>query len=145
MTLAKSQNVPIRCILFTADPALCEHNNAVRALNNGVVSQAVLAHGKLSPLGGKRLDLTLVVCLQMNPEGRSLVPKMAFSSFQSRFRTPSTEEGFEDIIRVDFKVRKRHRPGEQPALRKELTPVFCQTLQFTGSLESRKVWSRYWV
>jgi hypothetical protein len=31
--LAKRLNVPIRCVIFTASSDLCEHNNAVRALN----------------------------------------------------------------------------------------------------------------
>lgn len=35
VNLAKKMNVPIRCVLFTASPQLCEHNDAVRALNAG--------------------------------------------------------------------------------------------------------------
>lgn len=34
--LAASHSVPIRCVLFTASPELCEHNDVVRALNSGV-------------------------------------------------------------------------------------------------------------
>jgi predicted kinase len=34
--LAASHSVPIRCVLFTASPELCEHNDVVRALNNDV-------------------------------------------------------------------------------------------------------------
>jgi bifunctional polynucleotide phosphatase/kinase len=40
----------------------------------------------------------------MNPEKRTLLPKMAFSSFASRYRPPRIEEGFQDITTVDFKV-----------------------------------------
>jgi hypothetical protein len=35
IALAKKLKVPIRCILFTAPPRLCEHNDTVRALNVG--------------------------------------------------------------------------------------------------------------
>jgi bifunctional polynucleotide phosphatase/kinase len=35
ITLAKKLNVPIRCTLFTAPMKLCEHNDAVRAMNLG--------------------------------------------------------------------------------------------------------------
>ena len=41
----------------------------------------------------------------MNPELRTMLPKMAFGGFAARYREPNIEEGFEDITRVDFKVR----------------------------------------
>ena len=41
---------------------------------------------------------------QMNPESRKLLPRVAFTSFAARFREPTVKEGFEDIIKVDFKV-----------------------------------------
>jgi hypothetical protein len=34
--LAAKHNVPIRCVLFKAGSEICEHNDAVRALNNAV-------------------------------------------------------------------------------------------------------------
>lgn len=40
----------------------------------------------------------------MNPEKRSMLPHSAFSSFASRFREPQLKEGFDEIIRLDFKV-----------------------------------------
>jgi bifunctional polynucleotide phosphatase/kinase len=36
--LAKELKIPIRCIFFTAAPALCKHNDAVRAANPNLVS-----------------------------------------------------------------------------------------------------------
>ncbi|KZF25768.1 putative DNA 3'-phosphatase Tpp1 [Xylona heveae TC161] len=89
--LAKAKNVPIRCVYFTASARLCEHNDIVRSLN-----------GEL-----------------MNPEKRTLLPKVAFTGFTSRFREPTLEEGFEDIIKVDF--------------------------QFEGNEQQRAIWARYWV
>ncbi|KAK4989687.1 DNA kinase/phosphatase Pnk1 [Elasticomyces elasticus] len=74
--LAKQFDVPIRCILFTAEAKLCEHNDTVRAL------------------GG-----TL-----MNPEGRKMLPRVAFAGFASRYREPTLKEGFQDITKVDFEV-----------------------------------------
>ncbi|KAL2355708.1 polynucleotide kinase 3 phosphatase-domain-containing protein [Cryomyces antarcticus] len=91
INLAKRLDVPIRCILFTADPRLCEHNDTVRALN-----------------------VTL-----MNPEKRTLLPKIAFAGFLSRYREPSLQEGFQDITKVDFK--------------------------FEGSEEQQKVWRKFWI
>lgn len=41
----------------------------------------------------------------MNPESRIMLPKMAFTGFAARYRQPKEEEGFEDITKVDFKVR----------------------------------------
>jgi len=32
IALATEMGIPVRCVLFTASPKLCEHNNAVRAL-----------------------------------------------------------------------------------------------------------------
>ena len=33
-----------------------------------------------------------------------MLPKLAFTSFASRFRAPKLEEGFKEIITVDFQV-----------------------------------------
>lgn len=76
IALAKKLKVPIRCVLFTASPKVCEHNDIVRALNNGTV---------------------------MNPEKRIMLPKVAFTGFLSRYREPKPEEGFQDITKVDFR------------------------------------------
>ena len=74
--LARKKDVPIRCIYFTAPTKLCEHNDTVRALNDGV----------------------------LNPEKRTILPHSAFSGFAARFRTPKIEEGFQDVTEVPFKV-----------------------------------------
>ncbi|KAH7030538.1 polynucleotide kinase 3 phosphatase-domain-containing protein [Macrophomina phaseolina] len=91
VSLAEKHHVPIRCVLFTATAKLCEHNDAVRALNGAA----------------------------LNPEARSMLPKLAFTSFASRYRVPQLKEGFQDITKVDF--------------------------MFEGSEEERKVWSQYWI
>lgn len=71
--------VPIRCVWFRTPPALCEHNDAVRALNRAA---------------------------GLNPEAREALPKLAFNSFTSRFREPrAKEEGFQDIVALDFQFR----------------------------------------
>jgi hypothetical protein len=38
ISLAKEHNVPVRCVYFTAPPALCKHNDTVRAFNESVSS-----------------------------------------------------------------------------------------------------------
>lgn len=43
-------------------------------------------------------------CYQTNPENRTILPKLAFTSFASRFRAPKLEEGFKEIVTVDFEV-----------------------------------------
>ena len=40
----------------------------------------------------------------MNPEKRTMLPKVAFSGFAARYREPKVEEGLEDIIKVLFEV-----------------------------------------
>jgi bifunctional polynucleotide phosphatase/kinase len=42
--------------------------------------------------------------LQMNPEKRTILPSVAFSGFKGRFEEPKVEEGFEDIVKIDFTV-----------------------------------------
>lgn len=88
--LARTHKLPIRCVWFRTPLSLAEHNNAVRALNEA-----------------------------LNPEKRESVPKIAFSSFNSRFRQPRTAEGFEAVVEVDFKFR--------------------------GTKEQYAAWGRYWV
>ncbi|KAF2872513.1 polynucleotide kinase 3 phosphatase-domain-containing protein [Massariosphaeria phaeospora] len=92
IALAKKKNVPIRCVLFTAPAKLCEHNDAVRALNIGS---------------------------DTNPEQRTILPKLAFTGFASRYREPKLSEGFQDIAKVDFR--------------------------FEGTEAQKELWSRYWV
>lgn len=54
-----------------------------------------------------------------NPESRTLLPGIAFGDFGRRFKEPSLSEGFEDIVRVDFRFR--------------------------GSEESKRIWGKYWI
>ncbi|KAK2625111.1 hypothetical protein QTJ16_005480 [Diplocarpon rosae] len=72
--LAAKHSIPIRCVLFTAGSQICEHNDAVRALNRS-----------------------------MNPESRAILPAMAFRGFASRYQRPQVDEGFQDITEVSFK------------------------------------------
>ncbi|PGH27531.1 polynucleotide kinase 3'-phosphatase [Polytolypa hystricis UAMH7299] len=76
--LAKSLDIPIRCVYFTTPPEVCKHNNVVRA-SNQVES--------------------------LNPESRALLPGIAFGDFSRRFREPELSEGFRDITRVDFRFQ----------------------------------------
>ncbi|KAI4288359.1 MAG: hypothetical protein L6R35_002375 [Caloplaca aegaea] len=89
--LAQRFKVPIRCVHFTASTKLCEHNDTVRAIAGG----------------------------QFNPEKRTILPHSAFSSFASRYKRPKMEEGFQDIVPVDF--------------------------QFEGDDDQRKIWAKYWI
>ncbi|RYN81456.1 hypothetical protein AA0120_g10013 [Alternaria tenuissima] len=75
ITLAQKLKVPIRCVLFTATPKLCEHNDTFRALN-------------IRP--------------ETNRESRTILPHAAFSGFASRYREPKLSEGFVDIIKTNF-------------------------------------------
>lgn len=40
----------------------------------------------------------------MNPENRAILPKIAFTTFNSKFRKPTLAEGFQDITEVEFQV-----------------------------------------
>ncbi|KAH7003060.1 polynucleotide kinase 3 phosphatase-domain-containing protein [Fusarium venenatum] len=74
--LAKKFGISIRCVWFKTPLQVCEHNNAVRALNES-----------------------------LNPESRLVLPKMAFTGFASRFKPPNVKEGFQDIVEVPFQFR----------------------------------------
>jgi bifunctional polynucleotide phosphatase/kinase len=74
--IAQKAKVPIRCVWFKTPIQVCEHNDAVRALN-----------------------------ASMNPETREGLPKLAFTGFASRYRPPQVKEGFQDITEVDFVFR----------------------------------------
>ena len=76
--LAHKFAVPIHCVHFPAPARLCQHNDTVRALSAS----------------------------KFNPEKRSILPHSAFTGFQSRFREPKVEEGFGDVIEVEFQVEK---------------------------------------
>lgn len=75
--LARASGVPVRCVWFKASPALCEHNDAVRAANG-----------------------------RLNPDGRDALPRIAFNGFFSRFREPKApDEGFLAVHEIDFVFR----------------------------------------
>ena len=74
--LAQKIGIPIRCVHFTASTKLCEHNDTVRALSTSY----------------------------FNPEKRTILPHSAFVSFAARFKEPKPNEGFQDIVTVEFQV-----------------------------------------
>ena len=61
----------------------------------------------------------LTVEMQLNPESRTSLPKLAFNGYISKFKEPKVDEGFQDIIQVDFKFR--------------------------GTEEEYALWGRYWL
>lgn len=61
----------------------------------------------------------LTLWLSQNPEARQSLPGIAFGDYARRYRAPTLEEGFEDIIPVEF--------------------------QFKGTEEEKKLWGQYWV
>ncbi|KAH0614727.1 uncharacterized protein H6S33_000363 [Morchella sextelata] len=75
----------------SSDEALCMHNAAVRAFGGALV----------------------------NPEGREMLPRIAFAGFKGRFVEPKVEEGFAEVSRVAFR--------------------------WEGGEEERGVWSRFWT
>ncbi|KAI1369017.1 DNA kinase/phosphatase Pnk1 [Xylaria arbuscula] len=74
--LARKHGVPIRCVWFKIPKALCEHNDAVRAMNKS-----------------------------LNPEARTILPPLAFNGYFSRLREPTAKEGFQHILPIEFKFR----------------------------------------
>ena len=94
LDLGAKVGVPVRCVWFTAPSSLCQHNDTVRAL------------------AGEGLD-------GFNPEKRLILPHSAFAGFRSRFKEPDVKEGFQDVVKVEFR--------------------------FQGSEQERKTWSRYWI
>jgi bifunctional polynucleotide phosphatase/kinase len=91
LRLGQEFRIPVRCVHFTATTRLCEHNDCVRALNPE----------------------------SMNPEGRTMLPGVAFRSFRQRYIPPSISEGFQDITQIGF--------------------------QFQGTPEQCKTWRQYWI
>ena len=41
----------------------------------------------------------------MNPEKRTVLPRVAFTSYASRFNKPDVSEGFKDLTEIEFQVR----------------------------------------
>jgi bifunctional polynucleotide phosphatase/kinase len=76
ITLARERGVPARCVWLRSTPEICKHNEAVRSLNNAL----------------------------FNPENRGALPSVAFMGFQSRFKEPKVEEGFQDVVEIPFQV-----------------------------------------
>ncbi|KAL8930154.1 MAG: hypothetical protein Q9208_000771 [Pyrenodesmia sp. 3 TL-2023] len=112
--LARKFQVPIRCVHFTASTRLCQHNDTVRAIAGGAIAGE-----------------------PFNPEKRAILPHSAFSSFASRFKQPKVDEGFQDVVPLQFQVDQSPRKGF-----KLHADVF---VQFQGDVEQRKLWSQFWI
>lgn len=112
--LSQSFELPIRCVFFSAPPKVCEHNNTVRALAGDA----------------------------FNPENRSILPPVAFSSYASRFKKPSMTEGFDDIITLEFQVRYLYIILTLITKGKS-NGWYCW--QFDGDEQQRQIWSKYWI
>ena len=113
LELANKHSVPIRCVLFTASAEICEHNDAVRALNEAVsdpqlLSRLIISQQKsylyLQGTWSQQYVKSYSNLPQMNPEKRSILPSLAFKGFSSRYQRPALSEGFQDITEVAFKV-----------------------------------------
>ena len=98
--LAKKFNRSIRCIYFTASPQLARHNNLVRTL------------------GGYAKVITLFTRPANEQEDRKLLPMSAIYMFANRFQEPTLDEGFEQIIKIDF--------------------------QFRGTPQEQEIWNMWW-
>ncbi|RAL64556.1 hypothetical protein DID88_002030 [Monilinia fructigena] len=81
IALAAKHSVPIRCVHFLAGVQVCEHNDAVRALNE-----------------------------IMNPEKRKILPKLAFTSFTSRYQTTRIDRRVPGYYRSAIQVRGKRSP-----------------------------------
>ena len=97
--LANKFNRNIRCIHFTASSQLAKHNNLVRALG-----------GKAKVLKPKNVT--------DRQEDRKLLPMAAIYSYTQRYEEPTLDEGFTEIIKVDF--------------------------SFVGTEEEKEIWSMWW-
>ncbi|KAL9119120.1 MAG: hypothetical protein Q9187_004323 [Circinaria calcarea] len=121
--LAQRLGLPIRCLYFTAPIKLCEHNDTVRALHDGL----------------------------LNPEKRSILPHSAFSSFSSRFREPQNDEGFQDIMQIAFEViiadshPKSHPPPRWLPPRAGRSGFADNVSQFDGDDGQKREWALYWI
>jgi len=110
--LASSMDIPIRCVLFTSPAKLCEHNDTVRALGSiEVGDDAFTMIGvPYREYTMRQATKTIADQVKVNPESRTMLPKMAFTGFASRYREPSLQEGFQDITKVEFQVRELPSP-----------------------------------
>jgi bifunctional polynucleotide phosphatase/kinase len=66
-----------------------------------------------------QVSFMIANAIKSNPESRERLPEVAFHHFASRFKEPQLEEGFQEIIKVDF--------------------------EFIGSDEAKAAWKKYWV
>jgi bifunctional polynucleotide phosphatase/kinase len=64
----------------------------------------------------ERTAQVLTDALQTNPENRTLLPRMAFTGFASRYRQPTLLEGFTDITTVHFRVSTHQPRGSRSVL-----------------------------
>lgn len=123
VALAKESNIPIRCVHFLASSELCKHNAAARASNKELVRAKTVFSFDYSifPLGDTNTQQLMPLLLSpiQNPESRQTLPGIAFIDYARRYQVPALDEGFADIIPVEFRFR--------------------------GTEDEKKLWSQYWI
>lgn len=126
--VAQAFSIPIRCVLFTASPRLCEHNDVMRAHNSSVSARQ---------------------CCRTNfPRSRMLTranrstQKVERSSPPSLFvASPkvSSSHNLTKAFKISLLFILEYVCQISPISR--LTPL----LQFEGTDAERELWSKYWV
>lgn len=76
-----------------------------------------------------------------------MLPKMAFTGFASRYREPTSDEGFEDITKVNFKVCWRSLRWHKRLARSLQYGSWVTDIprQFNGTEAQKAQWRKYWV
>ncbi|KAI8054119.1 polynucleotide kinase 3 phosphatase-domain-containing protein [Syncephalis plumigaleata] len=94
--LARDHDAKVRCFYFNADVALARHNNIYRAVTEPLElledmnEQAQLASSSSSPITASRQQRV------------SLLPDVAFHTYNARFVKPSIDEGFDEVKLIEF-------------------------------------------
>lgn len=68
----------------------------------------------------------------MNPESRTLLPGIAFADYGKRFEEPNVEEGFQDIVRVDFRFQGKSSDAAAGG-------------DESDEEEKRRIWSQFYI
>ncbi|RKP28137.1 polynucleotide kinase 3 phosphatase-domain-containing protein, partial [Syncephalis pseudoplumigaleata] len=87
--LARDHGAKVRCFYFNADLALARHNNVYRALSEPL---------SLADDDGTAEDAVAAAAVKR----ASLLPDVAFHTYNARFVKPSIDEGFDEVKLIEF-------------------------------------------
>ncbi|XP_016837662.1 uncharacterized protein F21D5.5 isoform X1 [Nasonia vitripennis] len=108
--VAKKHRVPVRCFAMTLDKEHIKHNNMFRiltdpthqAISDMIINSYIVTKSQLARRCLRFVHLLLLLCLRFYIRYSIRFSKSLPTSYRKNFTPPSEDEGFSEIVKINF-------------------------------------------